>query len=54
MIHSRIIYDFLVIKQESYMISRVSYWDRAKKSEMDMKKSYVILIRNNEKSTRDG
>ena len=45
-IRIRIIYDFLVIIQESYMISLVSYKDRTKKSSMDSMKSYVILVWN--------
>ena len=40
---TRIIYDFLVIIQGSYMISLVSYKDRTKKSSMDSIKSYMIL-----------
>ena len=45
-IHTRIIYDFLVIIQGSYMISLVSYKDRTKKSNMDSMKSYMILVWN--------
>ena len=43
-IRTRIIYDFLVIIQGSYMISLVSYKDRTKKSSMDSMKSYMILV----------
>ena len=43
---TRIIYDFLVIIQGSYMISLVSYKDRTKKSSMDSMKSYIILVWN--------
>ena len=45
-IRTRIIYDFLVIIQGSYMISLVSYKDRTKKSSMDSMKSSMILVRN--------
>ena len=45
-IRTRIIYDFLVIIQGSYMISLVSYKDRTKKSSMDSMKSYIILVWN--------
>ena len=44
-IRSRIIYDFLVIIQGSYMIL-VSYKDRGKKSSMDSMKSYMIFVWN--------
>ena len=43
-IRTRIIYDFLVVIQGSYMISLVSYKDRTKKSSMDSMKSYMILV----------
>ena len=43
LIRTRIIYDFLVIIQWSYMISLVSCKDRTKKSSMDSMKSYMIL-----------
>ena len=43
---TRIIYDFLVIIQGSYMISLVSYKNRTKKSSMDSMKSYMILVWN--------
>ena len=43
-IRTRIIYDFLVIIQGSYMISLVSYKDRTKKSSMDSMKPYMILV----------
>ena len=39
-IRTRIIYDFLVVIQGSYMISLVLYKDRIKKSSMDSMKSY--------------
>ena len=45
-IRTRIIYDFLVIIQGSYMISLFSYKDRTKKSSMDSMKSYMILVWN--------
>ena len=45
-IRIRIMYDFLVIIQGSYMISLVSYKDRTKKSSMDSMKSYMILVWN--------
>ena len=45
-IRTRIIYDFLVIIQRSYMISLVSYKNRTKKSSMDSMKSYMILVWN--------
>ena len=45
-IRTRIIYDFLVFIQGSYMISLVSYKDRTKKSSMDSMKSYMILVWN--------
>ena len=48
-IRTRIIYDFLVIIQGSYMISLVSYKDRTKKSSMDSMKSYMILVCNQRK-----
>ena len=51
-IRTRIIYDFLVIIQGSYMISLVSYKDRTKKSSMDSMKSYMILYEIKETSTR--
>ena len=38
-IHTKIIFDFLVIIQRSYMISLVSYKDRTTKSTMDSMKS---------------
>ena len=41
---TRIIYDFLVIIQGSFMISLISYKDRTKKSSMDSMKSYMILV----------
>ena len=43
-IGTRIIYDFFVIIQGSYMISLVSYKDRTKKSSMDSMRSYMILV----------
>ena len=43
-IRTRIIYDFLVIIQVSYMISLVSYKVRTKKSSMDSMKSYMNLV----------
>ena len=48
-IRTRIIYDFLVIIQGSYMISLVLYKDRTKKSSMDSMKSYMILVRKSKK-----
>ena len=45
-LRTRIIYDFLVIIQGSYMISLISYKDRTKKSSMDSMKSYMILVWN--------
>ena len=45
-IRTRIIYDFLVLIQGSYMISLVSYKDRTKKSGMDSMKSYKIIVWN--------
>ena len=41
---TRIIFDFLVIIQGSYMISLVSYKDLTKKSSMDSMKSYMVLV----------
>ena len=43
-IRTRIIFDFLVIIQGSYMNSLVSYKDRSNKSSMDSMKSYMILV----------
>ena len=43
-IRTRIIYDFLVIIEGSYMISLVSYKDRTKKSSIDSMKAYMILV----------
>ena len=48
-IRTRIIYDFLVIIQGSYMISLVSYKDRTKKPSMDSMKSYMILVSKSKK-----
>ena len=45
-IRTRIIFDFLVIIQGSYIISLVSYKNRTKKSSMDSMKSYMILVWN--------
>ena len=43
-IRTRIIYDYLVIIQGSYMVSLVLYKNRTKKSSMDSMKSYMILV----------